>query len=63
MQIQTHLGDGAYFTIGVHMEGDAYLTANHHDPEQATDAVYLDLHALRSLYNILKLHFDGEGNV
>jgi len=41
-----HLGDGAYATF------DGYgvmLTANHHDPAQATDKVYLEPFAIKKL--------------
>lgn len=41
-----HLGDGAY------VSDDGYglaFTANHHDPEQATDTVYLDPGAVEQL--------------
>ena len=32
-----HLGDGAYASIGEH--GELFITANHHEPSQATDTV------------------------
>ena len=43
----THLGDGAYASF----EGfdQIILTANHHDPAQATDRVYLDDRAILAL--------------
>ena len=37
---EIHLGDGAY--VSLTPEGDACFTANHHDPQQVTDAVYVD---------------------
>jgi len=42
-----HLGDGAYLT----WDGYGFtLTANHHDPAQATDRVYIDgIRDMRSL--------------
>lgn len=42
----THLGDGAYVT---HTGYDYLLTANHHEPDLATDKITLDLDALRRL--------------
>jgi hypothetical protein len=33
-------GDGAYASVSEH--GDLIITANHNDPSQATDAVYID---------------------
>ena len=35
----THLGDGAY--VSLNQTGSIVLTANHHDPNQATDVVVL----------------------
>lgn len=38
-QLSEHLGDGAYITF----DGYGYwITANHHDPDRATDRVFLD---------------------
>lgn len=34
-----YLGDGAYVSL---KDGQVVLTANHHDPTEATDVVYLD---------------------
>lgn len=43
-----HLGDGAYVSMGRY-PSEVVLTANHHDPEQATDTVWLDPHAVQAL--------------
>ena len=48
-----HLGDGAY--ISEH-RGYVVLTANHHDPANASDAVYLDDSVLRNLVGYLRRH-------
>lgn len=51
MENSIHLGDGAYATF----TGYSYiLTANHHDPEQATDVVHLDERALEKLIAMKK---------
>ena len=47
-----HLGDGAY--VSVTENGDVCIFANHHDPEQATDAVYFDRCAAFALIAFLK---------
>lgn len=47
-----HLGDGAYCTPDGY--GGIILTANHHDPGQATDTVYLDSHTLDNLIKLLQ---------
>lgn len=41
-----HLDDGAYVS---ERSGDIVLTANHHDPERATDTVYLTALAIENL--------------
>ena len=38
---QEHLGDGAYITTNRDFAGQVIITANHHDPAQATDVVHL----------------------
>ena len=43
-----HLGDGAYASVGRY-RGEIIITANHHDPDLATDRVYLEPEAVRSL--------------
>ena len=41
-----HLGDGAYATF----DGSGYIiTANHHEPDKATDIVYIDFNAMNKL--------------
>ena len=42
-----HLGDGAYATL--RLSEVVVITANHHNPELATDAVYLEPNAMRAL--------------
>lgn len=46
-----HLNDGAY--ISEDGDGCYVLTANHHDPDEATDRVYLDRHAVAALLEFL----------
>lgn len=46
-----HLGDGAYVSI----TGDGiWITANHHNPDQATDSVHLDGYAIAALVSWLQ---------
>ena len=40
-----HLGNGAYASIG--LGGELIITANDHDPDIATDAVYINRRALK----------------
>ncbi len=48
---EEHLGSGAYISEdGV---GGYFLTANHHDPDLATDRVYLDPYAVQTLLKFL----------
>ena len=47
MENPTHLGDGAYATFN--QWGDVVLTANHHDPELATDTVTIDRRGMEAL--------------
>ena len=47
-----HLGDGAY--ISEDGQGGYILTANHHDPYEATDRVYIDPYAAASLLEFLR---------
>ena len=54
----THLGDGAY--VAVNGLGDVAVTANHHDPEQATDAVYVDRAGAIALLEFLKKELGHE---
>lgn len=46
-----HLGDGAYISEDGY--GGYILTANHHDPDEATDRVYLDPRAVVVLLRFL----------
>jgi hypothetical protein len=48
-----HLGDGAYATVNRDFIGQIILTANHHDPDQATDVVHTDQHALEIINRML----------
>ena len=41
-----HLGDGVYATDQGHQ---IMLTANHHDPQQASDVIYVDARIIESL--------------
>jgi hypothetical protein len=54
MKNPVHLGDGAYCSLDEC--GGIVLTANHHDPQQATDTVYLERRAIVELLNFLKEH-------
>jgi len=47
-----HLGDGAYASISEH--GDLIITANHNDPSQATDAVYIDRERVQGLIEFIE---------
>lgn len=48
----THLGDGAYLSPGRY-EGELVMTANHHNPEQASDVIWLDEYAISRLIQLL----------
>lgn len=48
-----HLGDGAYASEGRY-RGELIITANHHDPNQATDRVFLDPRAIESLVEYIE---------
>lgn len=52
-----HLGDGAYIS---ETPAGVVLTANHHDPEQATDAVYVEEQDVPKLIAWLKM-YDNRG--
>ena len=54
----TYLGDGAY--VSVDQSGDLVITANDHDPDQATDAVYIDRAAALVLLDFLKRELSYE---
>lgn len=41
-----HLGDGAYASI---TGGDLILTANHHDPRQASDCIVMETWVVKAL--------------
>lgn len=49
----THLGDGAYASTGSY-GGEIIITANHHDPEIATDKVHLGLYEVANLVRFLQ---------
>jgi hypothetical protein len=44
----THLGDGAYVSQG-NYDGEIIITANHHNPLEASDAVFIAPQAIRAL--------------
>ena len=46
-----HLGDGTYVSVGM---GGIWITANHHDPDEATDKVFLDEYVSRNLITWLR---------
>ncbi len=46
-----HLGDGAY--ISETTCGGFIITANHHNPEEATDCVHIDGYAAKNLIHFL----------
>jgi len=48
-----HLGDGAYITHDS-SEGRYILTANHYDPEQASDVVYLEPFVMENLIDFVQ---------
>ncbi len=48
----THLGDGAY--VSINRYGSIFITANHHDPLKATDAVVLDVFAINEMVRWLR---------
>lgn len=52
MKYAEHLGDGAYVHFSDY--GEVVLTANHHDPREATDTVILDARAVQKLQQWLK---------
>lgn len=48
-----HLGDGVYISPD-RFDGALILTANHHDPELATDKVFLDPSVIDALLDYLR---------
>ncbi len=57
-----HLNDGAYVTVNSHSFYPIIMTANHHDPNQATDMVAIDHTAMERLYAILKQIYGKDGD-
>jgi len=53
-----HLHDGAYITRFDH--GEYVITANHHDPKEATDRVYIDDVAAEKLVEFIKGKIAGQ---
>lgn len=51
-----HLGDGAYASTDGY---GIWITANHHEPTQATDKVYLEPETIRRLSVYLKQYEDS----
>jgi hypothetical protein len=50
-----HLGNGAYASIG--LGGELVITANDHDPDIATDAVYIEPSRIKDLIEFIKDQF------
>jgi len=53
-----HIGDGAYASIDAN--GDLLITANHHDPDKATDVVVVEPQAVIKLAAFIKEHYQEE---
>jgi len=53
-----HIGDGAYASVGVY--GDLLITANHHEPDKATDVVIIEPQAVINLDAFIKEHYQEE---
>ncbi len=47
-----HLGDGAYASITEH--GDLIITANHHDPDKASDVVSIENIGIKLLVKFIE---------
>ena len=54
----THLGDAAYASVDAY--GDLVLTANHHEPDKATDVVIIEPQAVINLAAYIKEHYQEE---
>jgi hypothetical protein len=52
-----HLGDGAYASISEY--GDLYITANHHEPSQATDTVVIERARAQALVKFIEDEITG----
>jgi len=50
--------DGAYASVDAY--GDLVLTANHHDPDKATDVVVVEPQAVIKLAAFIKEHYQEE---
>ncbi|MCK5607006.1 hypothetical protein KAR91_34300 [Candidatus Pacearchaeota archaeon] len=48
----THLGDGAY--VSNDKRGNVQITANHHNPDKATDSVYVQREDVPKLIKFLE---------
>ena len=57
----THLGDGAYISEDPSGFGGFVVTANHHDPNSATDRVYIDAQAAERLVQFIADRQRGGG--
>jgi len=49
--ITEHLGDGAYVTYNGY---ELVVTANHHDPLEASDKVYIDPNGIENLKRFIE---------
>ena len=49
--IAEHLGDGAYVTYNGY---EIIVTANHHDPQEASDKVYIDPNGIKNLKRFIE---------
>jgi hypothetical protein len=53
-----HLGDGAYVTR--YDDGSYIITANHHDPRQASDKIWIESEGMELLAAFLNGQIRGE---
>ena len=51
---QEYLGDGVYVTLDKEFQGQIILTANHHEPDQASDVIHLDAQIIELLVRLVK---------
>ena len=53
-----HIGDGAYASIDAN--GVLLITANHHEPTEATDVVAIESRAVSTLAAFIEKHYQEE---